>query len=208
MSTQNWVEVNKVHFIHGIDFAEGLDLQGEFCYAMELTGGNAFVAIKNNIVTNKSDVKIRATLRKSCSKIEPFLFVRATDGDPYDPYAQNGDAYVLKMENNLNLYKLNLLDPVSIASTAPLVSGLTPLSPNVSYRLSFFIYTLLDGSAVFEVDILNGTTWINEIKQVLTPDISSGNVGFGAYYPFATIQPGCKRVFIDEIEISTPVTFI
>lgn len=199
MATQNWEATTNTNFIHGIDFADGLNLQGEFCYAMEITAGNALLAIKNKTVTDKADVKIKATIRKSCAKLEPFLFLRLDN---------TNHAYVMKIENNLNLYKLNLGDRASIPSATPIASGVTPLTFDTSYRFSFFAYTLLDGSTVFECDILNGATWGNEIKQVLAPDIASGDLGFGAFYKFSSIQDNCKRVFIDEIEISTPIIFI
>lgn len=199
MPSQNWEAVINTNFIHGIDFADGLNLQGEFCYAMEITAGNALLAIKNKTVTNKADVKLKATIRKSCAKLEPFLFLRLDN---------TNHAYVMKIESNLNLYKLNLNDQNAISSATPIVSGTTPITFNTSYRFSFFAYTLLDGSTVFECDILDGTTWKNEIKQVLAPDIASGDIGFGAFYKFSNITDSCKRVFIDEIEISTPIIFI
>jgi len=199
MSVINWEIVTKENALNGVDFTVGLQLEGDFCYATEVTAGPSFIAIKNKVITNKKNSKIRAMIRKSCNNMEPFLFLRL----------HNNEAYVMKMESNISIYKLNFSSGSAFSIQDPISSGTTLIEPNKTYNVSFSCYELLDGSTIFDVDILNSYgVWENEIKEVLTPDIAEGDMGFGNYYRFSNLTSDCKRVFYDRIEILTPVEFI
>lgn len=199
MGIANWEVVHNTNVNHGIDFSSGLDMQGSFCYATEVLSGPALIAIKNNVVLDKPNVKINAYIRKDCNKIEPFLFIRKD---------VTNNAYVLKLENNINLYKINISDMQSIPSAQPIVYGSTNIDSNVTYYISFSCYSLLDGSTVFDCSINKNNTWVNEFSHVMIPDITSGDIGFGMYYKFSNLQVNCKKSYFDNIEILTPIVFI
>ena len=199
MGVVNWDIVTKINANNGIDFASGLNLEGDFCYALEVLQGPSLIAIKNKIITAKKNVKIKTLIRKSCIKMEPFLFVRCNSSK---------QAYVIKLENNITLYRLDMTDLPSFASQVPIISGTTTIEANVTYNISLSCYELLDSSAVFDVEILKNNVWQTEIKHVLLPNIAEGDIGFGNYYRFSNLTSECKRVFFDKIEILIPVDFI
>jgi hypothetical protein len=200
MAITNWELITNENFVHGIDFSSGLNLVGSFCYATEITAGPALIAIKNKVVTDVANIKLQIYIRKQCANIEPFLFLR------FD--SVTGYAYVIKLENNINLYKLNITDITSIPPLSPIVQGTTPINANVTYRINFYCYTLIDQSTVFECSLFLNNTWVTEISHVMEPDIVSGDLGFGAYYKFGTILEGCTKAFFDNIEILSPIVFV
>lgn len=206
MAITNWTLVSNTNFIHGIDFTSGLHLVGSFCYTTEITDGPAMLSVRNSVITNKSNIKIQAYMRKECANIEPFLFLRF-DSPSCNPYFTNF-AYVVKLENNLNLYKLDITDLTQFPSQIPMAQGTIAITPNTTYQVSFYSYTLVDNSTVFECAIYNGTTWVTDISHVITPDIVSGDIGFGAYYKFGTVVPGCRKAYFDNIEILSPIVFV
>ena len=200
MAITNWEIITNEGFIHGIDFSSGLNLPGSFCYATELVSGPSLIALKNKIITNRANIKVTAYIRKECNNLEPFIFLRYDD--------TSGEAYVLKLESNINLYKLDLKDKISIPSQQPIKQGTTTILLNTSYHISFYSYTLIDGSTVFECGLHNGTIWVNEFSHVLDPDIDSGDIGFGTFYKFGSISSGCKKSYFDNIEILSPIVFV
>jgi hypothetical protein len=200
MAITNWEIITNEGFIHGIDFSSGLNLPGSFCYATELTSGPALIAIKNKIITDKANIKISAYIRKECNNLEPFIFLR------YD--SVSGEAYVIKLESNINLYKLDLTDKASIPSQQPLKQGTTTIINNTTYHVSLYSYSLIDGSTVFECGLFDGTAWQTELSHVISPDIESGDLGFGTFYKFSSVNTGCKKSYFDNIEILSPIVFV
>jgi hypothetical protein len=200
MASANWEIVNVVDAIHGVDFTSGLDMEGDFCYTAEITAGPSLFVLRNIATTaiNVENVKIRALLRKQCDSIQPFLFVRMNG---------SSNAYVMKLDNNIALYKFDLSDLNGMLAVAPIDQGITAITTNVTYNVSLSAYSLLDGSTVYECEMYDNG-WRSEIKTVVEPDIVSGSVGFGQLYRFTSVTQGCLRAFFDDIEISVPQTFI
>lgn len=199
MGVVNWEIVTKINANNGIDFTSGLSLEGDYCYALEVLQGPSLLAIKNKVVTAKKNAKIKALIRKSCIKMEPFLFLRCNS---------QKIAYVLKLENNMTLYRLDMTDIDSFSEQDPIVSGTTTINANVSYNISLSCYELLDSSVIVDVEILKNNVWTSEIKHVFMPNIFEGDIGFGNYYRFSNLTSECKRVYFDKIEILTPIDFI
>jgi hypothetical protein len=200
MASSDWVTLAHTNVSYSLVDTLGLDMDQNYCWNVRTSTASTsspatFVTYNTTIgphantdTTPKSNIKLRALMRKNANEAVPFLFLRASAAvtNPVTPPLSNAQCYklALRSSGNFALYKESI--DGNFSSTPILVSNST-YQNNTTHHVEFSVYSQTNGDTFIEAyygDRSSYESWTPIFKTMIfysDNPIYYGYCGFGHY---------------------------